>query len=360
MATGLLLINLGTPDDPTPPAVRRYLREFLSDPRVIDIHPVGRALLLNLIILPFRPKKSSHAYQSIWDKERGSPLMFHSRDLQRGVQAALGTEWKVELAMRYGNPSIPDAIAAMRAAAVDRIVVLPLFPQYASSSTGTALGRVFELAGQDWNTPWLHVVPPFYDEADFIGAFAKVAKDNGIHDADHVLLSFHGLPERHCRKSDTSGSHCLVKSDCCDTIVEANRHCYRAQCFATGRDLAAALGLAEDKYTVCFQSRLGRTPWIRPYTDELLDKLAKDGVKKLAVMCPAFVADCLETIEEIGIRARDQFRAAGGEQLTMIPSLNASAPWIELVAKLARRATAEPSAPLPVATPATSPASPAA
>lgn len=340
MATGLLLINLGTPDEPTPTAVRRYLREFLSDPKVIDIHPIGRALLLNLIILPFRPKKSAHAYQSIWDKERGSPLMFHSRDLQQGVQAALGAEWKVELAMRYGQPSIPDAIAALRAAAVDRIIVLPLFPQYAASSTGTALGRVFEVAGEQWNTPWLHVVPPFYDEADFIEAFAKVARDTGVDESDHLLLSFHGLPERHCRKSDTSGNHCLVKSDCCDAIVEANRHCYRAQCYATARGLVAALGLAEGRYTVCFQSRLGRTPWIRPYTDELLDKLAKDGVKKLAVMCPAFVADCLETIEEIGIRARDQFRAAGGEQLTMIPSLNASAPWVELVARLARRATA--------------------
>jgi protoporphyrin/coproporphyrin ferrochelatase len=353
MATGLLLINLGTPDEPTPPAVRRYLREFLSDPRVIDIHPVGRALLLNLVILPFRPKKSAHAYQSIWDAERGSPLMFHSRDLQRGVAAALGDEWKVELAMRYGQPSIPDALAALRAAAVDRIVVLPLFPQYAASSTGTALARVLEIAGQEWNTPWIHVVPPFYDEADFIEAFAKVARETGVHEADHLLLSFHGLPERHCRKSDTSGNHCLVKSDCCDAIVEANRHCYRAQCFATARGLVATLGLAEGRYTVCFQSRLGRTPWIRPYTDELLDKLAKDGVKKLAVMCPAFVADCLETIEEIGIRARDQFRAAGGEQLTMIPSLNASAPWVELVARLARRATA-------TAPPAVSPALPAA
>lgn len=337
MTTGLLLINLGTPDEPTPPAVRRYLREFLSDPRVIDIHPVGRALLLHLVILPFRPKKSAHAYQSIWDKERGSPLLYHSRDLVRGVAAQLGEEWKVELGMRYGNPSIPDAIAALRAAAVDRIIVLPLFPQYASSSTGTALARVFELAGEAWNTPWLHVVPPFYDDADFIAAFAAVARAADIAAADHVLLSFHGLPERQCKKSDTSGSHCLAKADCCDRIVPANRHCYRAQCFATARGLAEALALPPERYTVCFQSRLGRTPWIRPYTDELLDKLARDGVKKLAVMCPAFVADCLETVEEIGIRARQQFLAAGGQELTMIPSLNATTPWVELVARMARR-----------------------
>jgi ferrochelatase len=337
MATGLLLINLGTPDEPTPPAVRRYLREFLSDPRVIDISPIGRALLLNLVILPFRPKKSAHAYQSIWDKERGSPLLYHSRDLAAGVAVELGAEWKVELAMRYGSPSIPDALAALAAAAVDRIVVLPLFPQYASSSTGTAVARVFELAGAEWNTPWLHIAPPFYDDADFLAAFAAVAREHGVDGADHVLLSFHGLPERQCKKSDTSGAHCFATASCCDRIVEANRHCYRAQCFSTARGLAAALGLRPERYTVCFQSRLGRTPWIRPYTDEVLDELGKKGVKKLAVMCPAFVADCLETVEEIGIRARAQFRAAGGEELTMIPSLNATAPWIELVAKMARR-----------------------
>ncbi len=351
MATGLLLINLGTPDEPTPPAVRRYLREFLSDPRVIDINAVGRALLLHLFILPFRPKKSAHAYQSIWDAERGSPLMYHSRALAKGVAERLGGEWKVELAMRYGSPSIPDALARLRAAAVDRIVVLPLFPQYASSSTGTAIARVFELAGAQWNTPWLNIVPPFYDEPDFISAFAKVARDAGLDESDHLLLSFHGLPERQVKKSDTSGgAHCLASPGCCDRIALANRHCYRAQCYATARDLAKALDLPADRYTVCFQSRLGRTPWIRPYTDELLEELAKQGKKKLAVMCPAFVADCLETVEEIGIRARAQFLAAGGQELKMIPSLNATAPWIELVAKLARRAAAEPfSHPAPVA-----------
>jgi protoporphyrin/coproporphyrin ferrochelatase len=337
MATGLLLINLGTPDEPTPPAVRRYLREFLSDPRVIDIHPVGRALLLNLIILPFRPKKSAHAYQSIWDPKRGSPLLYHSQDLVAGVAKALGREWKVELGMRYGKPSIPDAIDALRAAAIDRIVVFPLFPQYAASSTGTALARVFSLAGDAWNTPWLEVIAPFYDDPRFIAAFAAVARAHDIAAADHVLFSFHGLPERHMRKSDPSGAHCLTSASCCDRVTDTNRNCYRAQCFATARALAAALQLPADRYTVCFQSRLGRTPWIKPYTDEVLDLIAKKGVKRLAVMCPAFVADCLETVEEIGMRARAQFLAAGGEALTMIPSLNASPEWIEAVAQLARR-----------------------
>lgn len=336
MATGLLLINLGTPDQPTTPAVRRYLREFLSDPRVIDINPVGRALLLNLIILPFRPKKSAHAYQSIWDPKRGSPLMYHSRDLAAGVASALGADWKVELAMRYGSPSIPAGIEALRAAGIDRIVVLPLFPQYAASSTGTALARVFQVAGQDWNTPWLDVVPPFYEDPGFLSAFAAVARAHGIEKADHVLLSFHGLPERHVRKSDATGAHCLAQSSCCDRLVDANRNCYRAQCFATARGIARALELPDDRTTVCFQSRLGRTPWIKPYTDEVIDQLARRGVKHLAVMCPAFVADCLETVEEIGMRAKEQFLAAGGQQLTMIPSLNSSPQWIEAVAALVR------------------------
>ncbi|MBK7538455.1 MAG: ferrochelatase [Myxococcales bacterium] len=340
MATGLLLINLGTPEEPTPPAVRRYLREFLSDPRVIDINPVGRALLLNLIILPFRPKKSAHAYQAIWDKERGSPLFYHSRDLADAVAKAMGDDWKVELVMRYGSPSIPEGLDALRRAGVDHIVVLPLFPQYASSSTGTALARVFEVAGQQWNTPWLSVVPPFYEDPGFLRAFAAVARAHKVDSADHVLMSFHGLPERHIRKSDPSGAHCLAQSSCCDRIVDANRNCYRAQCYATARGLAALLDLPADRYTVCFQSRLGRTPWIRPYTDEVIDQLAKAKTKHLAVLCPAFVADCLETIEEIGMRARQQFQAAGGQELTMIPSLNSSPEWVSAVAALARRAGA--------------------
>lgn len=338
MATGLLLLNLGTPDAPTPGDVRRYLREFLSDPRVLDINPVGRALLLNLIILPTRPRKSAHAYQQVWDAQRGSPLMYHSKDLAAGVAAALGEGWRVELGMRYGNPSIPDALARLRAASVDRIVVLPLFPQYASSSTGTGVARVMELAAQDWNVPWIDVVPPFYDEPGFIEAFAAVAGPRlEAFAPDHVLFSYHGLPERHVRKSDPTGAHCLARPDCCATLVDANRSCYRAQCFATTRALAARLGLAAERHTVCFQSRLGRTKWIEPYTDVVLDELAARGVKRLAVLCPAFVADCLETLEEIGMRAREQFRARGGEDLALVPSLNATQPWVDAVAAMARR-----------------------
>jgi ferrochelatase len=334
--TGLLLINLGTPDAPTTPAVRRYLREFLSDPRVIDINPVGRALLLNLIILPTRPAKSAEAYRKVWDDTRGSPLLAYSRELTAGVAAKLGGSWRVELGMRYGNPSIASALTALRSAGVDRIVVLPLYPQYAASSTATSVARVMELAGQTWDTVPLDFVPAFYADPGFLAAFAAVAAP-ALAQArpDHVLFSFHGLPERQIQKSDPSGSHCLRDASCCNAITDINKNCYRAQCYFTARELASRLGVTD--YTVCFQSRLGRTPWITPHTDVLLDELAKQGKKRLAVLCPAFVADCLETLEEIGMRAREQFKAAGGDELTLVPSLNATPAWIDAVCAMAER-----------------------
>lgn len=314
MTTGLLLLNLGTPDAATTPAVRRYLAEFLSDPRVVDIHPIARALLLHLVILRVRPAKSAAAYRAIWDEQRGSPLLFHSRDLAAGVQARLGTTWRVELAMRYGRPPITDALAAL--ADCDRIVVLPLFPQYASSSTGTAVARVMEVVSGAWRVPALDVVEAFHDDAGFLAAWQAVAAPAlAAAQPDHVLLSFHGLPVRHIDRGDP----------------------YRDHCLATARALVDRLGIAD--HTVCFQSRLGRTPWIEPHTDKLLDELGRTGVKRLAVMCPAFVADCLETLEEIGIRARRDFTAAGGESLTLVPSLNASSRWIDAVVSLTLRQT---------------------
>ncbi|WP_428266961.1 ferrochelatase [Haliangium sp.] len=335
--TGLLLINLGTPDEPTTGSVRRYLREFLSDPRVVDINPVGRFLLLNLIILPFRPAKSAEAYRKVWT-DRGSPLLFHGRDLASAVGERLGPSWQVELAMRYGNPSIAAAFERFRQAGVDHIVVLPLFPQYASSSTGSALEAVFRRAAQYWNVPRLSVIEDFYADPGMLDAFAAVGRPvMETLDADHVLFSFHGLPERQVQKSDDSGRHCLIEAGCCDRMVAANRNCYRAQCFATARHLATRLSLDEDDYTICFQSRLGRVPWIKPYTDEVLDELAAAGKKRLAVFCPAFVADCLETLEEIGIRAKEQFVAAGGEDLALVPSLNSEPAWADAVAAMARR-----------------------
>ncbi len=339
MATGLLLINLGTPDAPTTTAVRRYLREFLGDPRVLDMNRVSRTLLLELAILPTRPRKSAHAYQQIWDGERGSPLLFHGRDLAAGVAARLGADWHVELGMRYGAPALGDALDRLIAAEVDRVVALPLYPQYASSSTGSSLEHLYALAGARNNVPPLCVVPPFFADDGFVAAAAGIARPRlDRFGPDHVVFSFHGLPERHMRAGDPSGSHCLASPSCCDAVAGPARDCYRAQCFATANALVARLALPADGWTVGFQSRLGRVPWIKPYTDEVLPALARRGVRKVSVMCPAFVADCLETIEEIGLRAAAQWKLDGGDALELVPSLNAEPAWIDAVVTLARRA----------------------
>lgn len=333
---GVLLVNLGTPDAPHTAEVRRYLREFLGDPRVIDMNPLGRFLLLNLIILPFRPARSAEAYEKIWTPE-GSPLLVYGRQLAEGVARAL-PEAEVVLAMRYGQPSLAAGLDRLRAAGCDRIVVVPLYPQYASSTTGSTLEAIYGLAAERWNTPFVQVLPPFFDDAAFLEAFAVQGRSL-LADLkpEHVLFSFHGLPERQVRKSDEVGDHCLLRTDCCATLTHANRNCYRAQCFATARGIADRLGLGDDAFSVAFQSRLGRVPWIRPYTDEALDALAKRGVKRVAVFCPAFVADCLETLEEIGLRAVESFKAAGGEELVLVPSLNASPAWVDALAALIRR-----------------------
>lgn len=338
--TGLLLCNLGTPDQPTRASVRRYLRQFLSDSRVLDIHPVGRWLLLNLIILPLRPRKSAAAYQKVWTL-RGSPLRWHSEDLVAAVRERLGPDWAVELAMGYQNPSIASAMEKLRAAGTERVVVFPLYPQLAASTTGSTVAEVLRVAALPWSPPLLTFVGPFYDEPGFLDALAaQGAPIVKAEKPDYVLLSFHGLPERHLHRSDASGKHCLAAADCCDHLGEANRDCYRAQCFATARALASRLSLAEGSWSVSFQSRLGRTRWIHPYTDAVISQLAAQGKKRLVVFCPSFVADCLETIEEIGIRAKEQFVAAGGEQLTLVPSLNATPAWADAVVTLARRQVA--------------------
>ncbi len=339
---GLLLVNLGTPDAPETGPVRRYLREFLNDPRVVDIHPVGRWLLLNLIILPVRPARSAEAYRKIWTKE-GSPLLVHSRQLAAAVAQRFQGEYEVELAMRYGNPSLPDAVKALRARGVEEFILLPLYPQEAASSSGSTLARAYEVLAEAWDVAPVRVVPAFHGHPGFLDAFAEVARPVIAEArADHVMFSYHGLPERHMRKSDPSGQHCLASAGCCDVLTDVNRHCYRAQCFATSRGLAERLGLSKEGYTVSFQSRLGRIPWIQPHTDVVLPELAKAGVKRLAVMCPAFIADCLESLEEIGMRAREQFLECGGESLTLVPSLNAHPAWVDAVVRLVREADAPP------------------
>jgi ferrochelatase len=337
---GLLLVNLGTPESPHPRDVRPYLREFLSDPRVIDIGALPRWLLLNLFILPFRPRRSGEAYEKIWT-DRGSPLLFHTEDLAESVRQRFGGSVVVDIAMRYGRPSIATALARFRTRAVDRIVVFPLYPQYSSAATGSSVEKVFVETSRAWNTPFVQIVPPFYDHPAFIDACVGVAKPT-LAEApwEKIVFSFHGLPERHCVKSDDTGAHCLKSSSCCDRIVEANRNCYRAQCFATARAIASGLGIPEDKRIVCFQSRLGRSPWIRPYTDEVVVQLARGGVKRAMILSSAFVADCLETIEELGIRAAASFKANGGETLRLVPSLNATDAWADGVVTLARETSA--------------------
>ena len=333
---GVLLINLGTPDAPETGAVRRYLHEFLGDPRVLDIPPLGRAALLYGVIHPFRPQRSAEAYRKIWMKE-GSPLLVYGNALRDRLRDALGPGWVVELGMRYQSPSLRSAIEKLRAQGVREVSVVPLYPQYASSSTGSSLEEMYKLVGEAWNVEALRVLPPFFDRPAFLDAFADVGRPV-LAEArpDHVLFSFHGLPERQVKKSDPTGADCLQRADCCDVDVPANRWCYRRQCFFTAQALAQRLGLPSGAWTVTFQSRLGRTPWIRPYTDLVIPELAAKGVKRMAVFCPAFVADCLETLEEIGIRAKDQFLSCGGEALTLVPSLNAHPSWVRGLTQMLR------------------------
>jgi ferrochelatase len=333
---GVLLIQLGTPDSPSPRDVRRYLREFLGDRRVLDMPRVPHWLLLNLVILPFRPRKSAEAYSAIWT-ERGSPLLLHSRALATAVAERLGEDFRVELGSRYGRPSSREALERLVREDVERVIVLPLFPHYAASSTGSALAHVLDLASEMWNVPELSTVGAFYEHPDYIAALAASARPClREFKPDHVLFSYHGLPERQVRKSDTSGSHCLSSDDCCAAIGAANRHCYRAQCFATTRALAAALEIDDGRHSISFQSRLGRIPWIRPYTDHVLPELAAQGARRLAVLCPSFVADCLETLEEIGIRARQQWEELGGEDFLLVPCLNSEPRWAETLAGMIR------------------------
>jgi ferrochelatase len=334
----VLLVTLGSPSSPRIGDVRRYLREFLSDPRVLDIPRAARWLLLNLVILPFRPRKSAAAYAQIWSDE-GSPLLVHSRALRDGVAKSLGPGFAVELGMRYGAPSIADALERLAETGVEGIIVVPLYPQYAAASTGSTLAKVFRLAAASWNIPEIQTLGPFYAHSGFISALAAVAKPGlDAFRPDYVLLSYHGLPERQIRKSDIAGRQCLETPDCCKTIGATNRFCYRAQCFATSRALAAALELSPDDYDLAFQSRLGRTPWIRPHTDVVLPQLAARGIRRLAVICPSFVADCVETLEEIGIRARTQWREVGGEELLLVPCINAHPAWVETLAQMVREA----------------------
>lgn len=328
MTTGVLLINLGTPDSPSVKDVRRYLREFLSDPYVIDTPAIVRFLLLNLVILPTRPKKSAEAYQSIWQAE-GSPLLLNSLKLAEQAQTLLGEQYKVALGIRYGKPSIATAVQMLTDC--DNIIILPLFPQYSLAATETAIVKALACTKTSWSAEKTLVIKDFYNNDAFITAQAKLVEAVLSQEATHdrmVLFSYHGLPERQILKTSGCNAICDLQQSC-PSISSKNKNCYRAQCFATSCALAAKLQLTSEQYMTTFQSRLGRIPWIKPYTDVVLDDLAKQGIKHLVVACPSFVSDCLETIEEIGLRAREQWLAAGGLSLSLVSCVNGDASWVK-------------------------------
>ncbi|MGZ3709605.1 MAG: ferrochelatase, partial [Bdellovibrionota bacterium] len=328
--SGLLLINLGTPDAPESREVREYLREFLMDGDVIDLPYLLRAALVYGVILRKRPAQSAAAYRKIWTPG-GSPLLVHHLALSAKLQAAL-PEWVVAAAMRYGKPSISSAVARLAEAGVNEVVVFPVYPQYSLAATDSSLKKAKREIARKLPHAKVRVVQDFFDHPAFIAAFAeRIGEVLERERPDHLLFSFHGLPERQVKRTDTSGKHCFSSPGCCDAVGGANRLCYRAQCFATARLLAGRLGLKREFWSVSFQSRLGQTPWIQPFTDRRFPELAQAGVRKLAVSCPSFVADCLETLEEIQIRGREEFIAAGGTELVLVPSLNSSEAWVRAV-----------------------------
>jgi ferrochelatase len=333
---GVLLVNLGSPDSASVPDVRKYLREFLMDGRVLDTPWPIRWWVVNCAILPKRPIESAEAYQKIWTPE-GSPLVVTSRYVQRELQQRLGKGIPVELAMRYQNPGIESALLNLHAKAVRELLVFPLFPHYAMSSFETAVVRVQELAARHAPEMELQIADPFYRDPDYISALVASASGYLKSGYDHLLFSFHGLPERHLRKSDPTGLHCLKSPNCCESPSVALDTCYRAQCFATVRAFVDQAKIPSQKFSVSFQSRLGRDPWLTPYTDRELERLPQSGVKKLLVMCPAFVADCLETIEEIAMRGRESFIQSGGEHFELIPCLNEHPGWLDALEKMVRR-----------------------
>ena len=327
MKTGVLLVNLGTPDSASVSDVKKYLREFLSDGRVIDIPFFSRWLLVNLIIVPFRSPKTAKLYSQIWRNDGTSPLLYYSLRQKEMLQQLLGKNYHVECAMRYQSPSIGDALKKFKHSEIKKIKIFPLFPQYASASSGSVIEKVMEIVRRWEVFPDIEFMGSFCDDDNFIKAFVACGKKYNHAAYDHVLFSFHGLPERQILKADNN-NHCL-KENCCSVLNEKNTFCYRAQCHSTARLLAEELNIDENKYTICFQSRLGKKPWIKPYSDEVIIERAKAGNKKLLIFAPAFVSDCLETLYEIGVEYNELFQKHGGEKVDLVESLNDSPTWIE-------------------------------
>lgn len=332
----LLLVNLGSPKSTSVADVRSYLNQFLMDPYVIDLPWPVRRLLVSLILIK-RPEQSAHAYASIWWDE-GSPLVVLSRRLQQQMTSQW-TQGPVELAMRYGEPSIETVLTSLAAQGIRKVTLAPLYPQFADSTVTTVIEEAKRVIRDKKLSVQFSILPPFYDQPEYLDALAASVRSYVEQDYDHLLLSFHGLPERHLTKLDPTGQHCFKDANCCkNASPEVLKTCYRAQCFSVARDFAERLGLPEGKWSVAFQSRLGRAKWIEPYTEARLEALAQQGVKKLLVMCPAFVADCIETLEEIGDRGLEQFREAGGEELVLVPCLNDDPQWAKALNTLCERA----------------------
>ncbi|KGE67697.1 MULTISPECIES: ferrochelatase [Pseudomonas] len=332
----LLLVNLGSPKSTSVADVRSYLNQFLMDPYVIDLPWPVRRLLVSLILIK-RPEQSAHAYASIWWDE-GSPLVVLSRRLQQQMTSQW-THGPVELAMRYGEPSIESVLTRLAAQGIRKVTLAPLYPQFADSTVTTVIEEAKRVVRDKKLSVQFSILQPFYDQPEYLDALAASVRSYVEQDYDHLLLSFHGLPERHLTKLDPTGQHCFKDADCCkNASPEVLKTCYRAQCFSVARDFAERLGLPEGKWSVAFQSRLGRAKWIEPYTEARLEALAQQGVKKLLVMCPAFVADCIETLEEIGDRGLEQFREAGGEELVLVPCLNDDPQWAKALNTLCERA----------------------
>lgn len=332
---GVLLVNTGSPDSPAIPDVRRYLNEFLMDERVLDYPPVLHRLIVRGLILPRRPATSAAAYRSIWWDE-GSPLVVISRRVQKLLKEELGLP--VELGMRYRLPTLTEGVSKLVDQGVNHILLAPLFPHYAMSTVESIVAATREIVDGLRSPPELTILPPFYNHPAYIEALVASAAVNLGMGYDHLLFSYHGLPERHLRKTDPTGSHCLAGPDCCETPSPAHALCYRHQVLFTTRRFVQAAGIAEGAYSVAFQSRLGRDRWLQPNTAEVITQLATSGIRRLLVICPAFVADCLETLEEIGMGGHDRFLAAGGEEYRLVPCLNDNPTWIQVLAMLCRQA----------------------
>lgn len=327
---GVLLVNLGTPDAPTRGAVYRYLKEFLLDPRVIDYPWLPRNLIVRGIIAPFRSGSSSKLYKQLWTEE-GSPLKFYGERVADGVQQRLGKDYIVELAMRYQNPSVESAVEKLMAKRVSEIIVLPMFPQYASATTGSVHEEVMRVLRKQEIIPNVKMINSYFDYEPMIDIFVDNARQFDLDSYDHIIFSYHGLPERQLRKADPSGKYCTRVKNCCQKMSSVNQFCYSAQSHATTRAIAGKLNLSPDRYTTSFQSRLGPEKWAQPYTIDIIEKQAEHGAKRLLVFSPAFVADCLETIIEIGYEYQEEFEEMGGEKVDLVPSLNDDPRWIDAV-----------------------------